>query len=266
MIVKAFLVVVVATRLALLEAHAFADFEENPTESGDINVADVVVRGPDWEWGDQDGGGDESKGIVVEILTWKGEVDPMKFGVRVVWINGDSNIYRWGAQDKYDLTVVGKVSKETATEMRDRFYETQNEQQMYQDLPISTFERDVLIDVFEQTKGPTSWTDVRGWEHPHDSDPCIAGDWKGVVCENGKVIALDLSNNGLEGKFSALPLKKLPGLRSLNLAGNRLRGAIPPDIAYLDNLQFLALDNNQLTSYIPDDIGRLSQLQWFSAE
>ena len=58
----------------------------------------------------------------------------------------------------------------------------------------------------------------------------------------------------------------LHSLRSLNLAGNSLHGAVPPDIAYLDQLMFLALHNNQLTSYLPEDIGKLSNLEWLSIE
>ena len=237
-------------------------------DESDVNVADVVVRGPDWDWGDQDGGGggegnERQQGVVVEILPWKGEVDPLKFGVRVVWINGGaSNVYRWGARDKFDLAVVGRVSKETATEMRDRYYEGLHERQLYRDLPASTFERSVLIEIFEQSNaaaaaaaGGTSWKNTRGWAAAAAasrgssgsggsnknvdvadaavivSDPCLDHDWDGVVCENGQVIALDLAYNGLRGRLAALPFERLPSLRSLNLAGNALTGPVPPGLA-----------------------------------
>ena len=36
----------------------------------DINIGDVVMRGVDWQWGDQDGG-EGSTGVVVEITRWK---------------------------------------------------------------------------------------------------------------------------------------------------------------------------------------------------
>jgi hypothetical protein len=240
--------------------------QQTQRDQSDINVADVVVRGPDWDWGDQDGGiggggegsgtatgtggsGDErQQGIVVEILPWKGEVDPLKFGVRVVWMNGASNVYRWGARDKFDVAVVGRVSKETAAEMRDRYYEGLHERQLYRDLPASTFERGVLIEIFEQSNNaiagtPPSWQNTRGWAaaaasrggsstaNAVASDPCLDRDWDGVVCENGKVIALDLANNGLRGRLAALPFERLPNLRSLNLAGNALTGPLPPGLA-----------------------------------
>lgn len=256
-------------------------------DDNDINIADVVVRGPDWDWGDQDSGStnedkinegsdqSERKGIVVEILAWRGEVDPMKFGVRVVWMDGSSNVYRWGVQDKFDLAVVGKVSRETAIEMRERYYEKLHDQQVYQDLPISAFERSVLIQIFSGSGGilsgsrnrtGASWKQSRGWETPHASDPCVDKDWDGVVCENGRVIALNLPNNGLQGRFAALPVKQLHALQSLNLAGNALTGPILPELSYLAKLRFVALEHNKLTSYIPDDIGRLTDLEWLSLE
>ena len=236
-----------------------------PSVDRDINVADVVVPGPDWEWGDQNGGPD-GQGIVVEIVQWKGEVDPQRYGVRVVWMSGDSNLYRWGVGEKYDLSVIGKVSKETATEMRDRYYEKLHTDLLYQDIPISDFERGVLIDFYQQSNGPVSWSQKRGWANPHSSDPCVDHDWDGVVCENGRVIALDLANNGLAGRFATLPIKQLHGLRSLNLASNQLSGPVPPDLSYLEDLQFLALDSNKLTSYLPDSLARLTKLEWVSFE
>jgi len=55
-----------------------------------------VVRGPDWKWGTQDGNGE---GTVTEDKNgpaW----------VRVKWDNGNSNTYRWGADDKFDLKLI----------------------------------------------------------------------------------------------------------------------------------------------------------------
>ena len=280
------LVILFVCALALVVDVACAASMEG--DDNDINIADVVVRGPDWAWGDQDGGGtnddqsnegnkdqSERKGIVVEIVAWKGEVDPMKFGVRVVWMDGSSNVYRWGVQDKFDLAVVGKVSRETAIEMRERYYEKLHDQQVYQDLPISAFERSVLIQIFTRSGGimsgsrnstGASWKQSRGWETPHASDPCVDKDWDGVVCENGRVIAINLPNNGLRGRFAALPVKQLHALQSLNLAGNDLTGPIMPELSYLAKLRFVALEHNKLTSYIPDDIGRLTDLEWLSLE
>lgn len=91
---------------------------------------DVVIRGPDWAWGGQDGdvGG---RGLVVALATWGGEarsggpaggvdrgaysriqIDGVSGGansiggdknsVRVMWQKGSINIYRWGVPDSAD--------------------------------------------------------------------------------------------------------------------------------------------------------------------
>ena len=57
-----------------------------------------VVRGPDWEWGDQDGG-EGHVGTVVDVeLVYKAVV--------VQWDCGNRCRYRCGHDDKYDLRVL----------------------------------------------------------------------------------------------------------------------------------------------------------------
>lgn len=56
-----------------------------------------MIRGPDWMWGSQ---GDGEEGVVQQIKDWKGI--PQK-GVRVRWDNGESNMYRYGAENCYDV-------------------------------------------------------------------------------------------------------------------------------------------------------------------
>ena len=60
----------------------------------ELHVGTRVRRGSDWKWGDQ---GKNEPGTVVEKRAdnW----------VRVRWENGDSNNYRWGAEDSYDLDI-----------------------------------------------------------------------------------------------------------------------------------------------------------------
>ena len=62
-----------------------------------------VVRGPDWEWGDQDGG-EGHVGIVVEV----GEPSVSDGGRAVVvqWDCRERSRYRCGLEGKYDLRVV----------------------------------------------------------------------------------------------------------------------------------------------------------------
>ncbi len=60
-------------------------------------MGDRVTRGPDWQWGNQ--GGNE-EGIVLLIKDWKGVANK---GVKVHWENGEENMYRYGAEQCYDV-------------------------------------------------------------------------------------------------------------------------------------------------------------------
>ncbi len=54
-----------------------------------------VTRGRDWKWKDQ---GDNTIGQITEVKSNK--------WVRVKWGNGETNSYRWGAENSYDLEIV----------------------------------------------------------------------------------------------------------------------------------------------------------------
>lgn len=66
----------------------------------EVHVGVRVVRGPDWEWGDQDGG-EGHVGTVVEV----GEPSVSDGGRAVVvqWDCAERCKYRCGLEDKYDL-------------------------------------------------------------------------------------------------------------------------------------------------------------------
>ncbi|XP_062855241.1 E3 ubiquitin-protein ligase MIB2 isoform X2 [Trichomycterus rosablanca] len=62
-----------------------------------------VVRGPDWDWGNQDGG--EGKiGKVVDIRGWDQESG--RSVASVTWSSGTTNVYRMGHKGKVDLKYV----------------------------------------------------------------------------------------------------------------------------------------------------------------
>lgn len=66
-----------------------------------LHVGDRVVRGPDWQWGDQGGGSTGTVTSAGQGQTW----------VQVSWDNGDNNSYRWASPNgngtlAYDLDVV----------------------------------------------------------------------------------------------------------------------------------------------------------------
>ncbi|XP_025906749.1 E3 ubiquitin-protein ligase MIB2 isoform X1 [Nothoprocta perdicaria] len=62
-----------------------------------------VVRGPDWEWGNQDGG-EGKTGRVVDIRGW--DIETGRSVASVVWSDGNKNVYRVGHKGKVDLKCV----------------------------------------------------------------------------------------------------------------------------------------------------------------
>lgn len=65
-----------------------------------IFVGAKVVRGPDWDWGNQDGGEGKS-GTVMDIRGWETESGQSVASVR--WSSGSTNVYRLGHLGKVDL-------------------------------------------------------------------------------------------------------------------------------------------------------------------
>lgn len=65
----------------------------------------VVVRGADWEWGDQDGG-PGGQGKVQEIKGWENESG--RSVAAVTWLHNPhvANVYRVGHKGKVDLKYV----------------------------------------------------------------------------------------------------------------------------------------------------------------
>ncbi|XP_062046272.1 E3 ubiquitin-protein ligase MIB2 isoform X3 [Lepus europaeus] len=66
-----------------------------------------VVRGPDWEWGSQDGG-EGKPGRVVDIRGW--DVETGRSVASVTWADGTTNVYRVGHKGKVDLRCVGEAA------------------------------------------------------------------------------------------------------------------------------------------------------------
>lgn len=65
-----------------------------------IFVGAKVIRGPDWEWGLQDGG-DGKTGRVMEIRGWDNE--SCRSVANVSWVTGSTNVYRLGHKGNVDL-------------------------------------------------------------------------------------------------------------------------------------------------------------------
>nr|CAD7409272.1 unnamed protein product [Timema poppensis] len=68
-----------------------------------IFVGAKVVRGPDWDWNNQDGG-EGKTGRVIDIRGWDNESG--RSVANVTWTSGSTNVYRLGHKGKVDLKYV----------------------------------------------------------------------------------------------------------------------------------------------------------------
>lgn len=75
-----------------------------------IFIGAKVVRGPDWEWGNQDGGRGKT-GRVMDIRGWDNESS--RSVATVTWSKGRTNVYRLGYKGCVDLCYVEEASAGT---------------------------------------------------------------------------------------------------------------------------------------------------------
>ncbi|UFH54688.1 hypothetical protein [Spirosoma sp. KNUC1025] len=124
---------------------------------------------------------------------------------------------------------------------------------------VTSAEFQALVNFYKATNGP-NWTNHTNW-----LSGCSPCDWFGVTCNpNGRVIALYLPNNQLNGTLSP-NLSALTKLRLLNLTKNQLTGPIPASLGQLTDLQVLYLNNNSFSGTLPTSLSALSQLQLLDA-
>ena len=117
---------------------------------------------------------------------------------------------------------------------------------------VSQREVIALLELKAKTKGHL-WTNK--WDQ---SQPIST--WHGITIKNGKVVALDLSNNNLHGKIP-ITIGNLKHLELLDLSGNHIEGKVPGLFRKFENLKVINLANNSLAGRIPSTIYRLRQLE-----
>ncbi|KAI3443080.1 DYW_deaminase domain-containing protein [Psidium guajava] len=94
------------------------------------------------------------------------------------------------------------------------------------------------------------------WDHS-------ASSWSGVTCEDGLVVGLDLSDEGISGRINSWSsLFRFGFLRSLNLAFNNFNSSvIPSGLGNLSRLVYLNLSNAGFAGKIPAELSRLTKLR-----
>ena len=149
---------------------------------------------------------------------------------------------------------------------------------------IANSDRASLIALYSATDG-SNWENNTNWL----SDRPLR-DWHGVDTDSsGRVILLNLSENGLQGEIPSelgelsemaaldLSYNRLTGtipselgdlidLRRLQLGGNNLEGEVPSELGNLINLTVLDLGENRLSGQMPSGLGNLTELMYLSLE
>ena len=105
------------------------------------------------------------------------------------------------------------------------------------DCDVARVERIALNDLHDLTGG-SSWANRAAW-----GTTAPLGDWHGVSTEDGRVVGLELSANGLSGPVP-MEIANLTELRVVDLAENDLSGAFPGSFAGLHELAELRLGRN----------------------
>ena len=113
-------------------------------------------------------------------------------------------------------------------------------------------DRAALVALYNATNG-ASWTVKTNW---NSHEP--VAQWHGVTVRNGRVTALDLSQNNLVGRIPA-EIGNLTALTELYLRDNRL-ASLPPELGNLTNLTVLEIFQSELTGRIPPELGNLHNL------
>ena len=119
----------------------------------------------------------------------------------------------------------------------------------------SAADREVLVALYESAGGD-NWVTRTNWL----SDQPMA-QWYGIrIGDDGRVVTIDLGNNGLEGSIPP-EIGQLTGLEELSLGYNELSGRLPEELGDLRRLIRLGLYSNQFSGPIPREIASLPRLQ-----
>ena len=116
-------------------------------------------------------------------------------------------------------------------------------------------ERLALEEFYDRTGGD-GWDDNTGWK---GSGP--VGEWHGVTTSGGRVVKLELPENGLVGSIPG-DIANFTELEVLDLSGNDLSGGLPEEVSLLAELTELRIDDNEdLEGILPYSLTGLENLE-----
>ena len=125
-------------------------------------------------------------------------------------------------------------------------------------------DRAALVALYEATGGE-NWSKRDNWLTDAPLD-----DWHGVRFGQynqgyGRVTGLYLAGNKLRGDIPP-EIAQLDSLYDLHLYDNRLTGPIPPELGDMGALEEILLYDNRLRGAIPKELGKLTRLQYLALD
>ncbi|WP_420633810.1 leucine-rich repeat domain-containing protein [Candidatus Palauibacter sp.] len=127
-------------------------------------------------------------------------------------------------------------------------------------IAVGAPDRAVLVQFHDATGGP-NWSRNDNWL----TDAPVA-EWYGVrVNGQGRITHLSLRDNNIKGSIPP-ELRFLDDLRNLQLDDNSLIGPIPSELGGLTHLDTLSLSENRLSGTIPPEFGKLADLESMSLD
>lgn len=120
-------------------------------------------------------------------------------------------------------------------------------------LTLLEFKKGIQKDPFGYVRN--SWN-----EKSVDLNGCPTS-WHGIVCNNGMLTGIDLSNLNLSGEIQLGILSKLKMLQNINLSNNSLTGKLSAEWGTLQSIQYIDLSDNLFHGTIPVEIGSMRSAQ-----
>ena len=165
-------------------------------------------------------------------------------GAEFAWSSGDGSIATVDATGMVRGLREGRVTITAAS----------GDAQGTAEVTVESPDRAALVALYEAAGG-RSWTRRGNWL----TDAPLA-EWHGIETDRvGRVVSLDLGENGLAGRIP-VEIGDLAALERFVLTDNQLTGPIPSEIGGLSNLTELLLAGNSLEGAIPSEVGKLAKL------